>query len=106
LCSRGRQSTVLYRYYTGYTPPSYKVSQTILATQVSVLNMSKELLPLVQQADLDTLQNEEEEKEQTPMKDIDAEIEYPRCYDMMTLSSDFDRLGYLYQECNLSLFLN
>jgi hypothetical protein len=66
--------------------------------------MSKELL-LQQQAELDALQNEEE-KEQTPMKDIDAEIECPRCYDIMILSSDFDKLGYFCQECNLSLFIN
>jgi hypothetical protein len=43
--------------------------------------MSKELL--LQQAELDALQNEEEEKEQTPMKDIDREIECPRCYDII-----------------------
>jgi len=66
--------------------------------------MSKELL--LQQADVDALQNEEEEKEQTPMKDIDAEMQCPRCYDMMILSSDFDKLGYFCQEYNLSLFIN
>jgi cell division protein FtsB len=80
------------------------VYQGILAMQVSVLNMSKELL-LQQQAELDALQNEEE-KEQTPMKDIDREIECPRCHDIMILSSDFDRLGYLCQECDLSFFIN
>ena len=73
--------------------------------QVSVLNMSKELLLQQQQAEVDALQNEEE-KEQTPMKDIDAGIECPRCYDIMMLSSDFDKVGYFCQECNLSLFLN
>jgi len=66
--------------------------------------MSKELL--LQQAELDALQNEEEEKEQTPMKDIDREIECPRCHDIMILSSDFDKLGYLGQECDLSFFIN
>jgi len=45
-------------------------------------------------------------KNRFPMKDIDAEIECPRCYDIMTLSSYFDKLGYLCQECNLSLFIN
>jgi hypothetical protein len=67
--------------------------------------MIKELL-LQHAEDVDALQNEEEEKEQTPMKDIDAEIECPRCYDIMILSSDFDKLGYFCQECNLSLFVN
>jgi len=66
--------------------------------------MTKELL--LQHVEVDSLQNEEEEKEQTPMKDIDAEIECPRCYDLMILSSDFDKLGYFCQECNLSLFIN
>jgi cytochrome c-type biogenesis protein CcmH/NrfF len=69
--------------------------------------MSKKLLPLVQQAeDVDALQNEEDEKKQTPIKDIDREIECPRCYDMMILSSDFDKLGYFCHDCNLSLFIN
>jgi cytochrome c-type biogenesis protein CcmH/NrfF len=81
------------------------VSQTILATQVSVLNMSKELL-LQQAEDVDALQNEEDEKKQTLIKDIDKEIECPRCYDMMILSSDFDRIGYFCHDCNLSLFIN
>jgi cytochrome c-type biogenesis protein CcmH/NrfF len=67
--------------------------------------MSKELLLQQQQAELDALQTEEE-REQTPMKDIDREIECPRCHDIMILSSDFDRLGYLCQECDLSLFIN
>jgi cytochrome c-type biogenesis protein CcmH/NrfF len=81
------------------------VSQTILATQVSVLNMSKELL-LQHAEDVDALQNEEDEKKQTLIKDIDKEIECPRCYDMMILSSDFDRIGYFCHDCNLSLFIN
>jgi hypothetical protein len=42
--------------------------------------MSKELL--LQQAELDALQNEAE-KEQTPMNDIDREIECPRCHDII-----------------------
>jgi len=67
--------------------------------------MGKELL-LQHAEDVDALQNEEEEKGLTLMKDIDAEMECPRCYDMMILSSDFDKLGYFCQECNLSLFIN
>jgi hypothetical protein len=34
-------------------------------------------------------------------KNMEQEIECPRCYDVMTLSSDFDRLGYFCQECDL-----
>jgi hypothetical protein len=43
------------------------------------------------------------EKEPT-IPDIEPEIECPRCYDIMALSSDFDRLYYFCEECNLSLF--
>ena len=96
--------TIQVQYTTAY-PPSYKVSYTILERQVSVPNMSKELL-LQQAEDVDALQTEEDEKEQAPMKDIDREIECPRCYDIMILSSDFDKLGYFCHECNLSLFIN
>jgi len=53
------------------------------------------------------LQNEEKEYEnKTILHDnIEQEIECPRCYDIMALSSDFDRLSYVCQECNLSLLL-
>jgi hypothetical protein len=67
--------------------------------------MSKELL-LQHAEDVDALQNEEDEKKQIPIKDIDREIECPRCYDIMILSSDFDKLSYFCQECDLSLFVN
>jgi hypothetical protein len=36
------------------------------------------------------------------MKNMQHEIECPRCYDIMTLSSDFDKLLYFCQECHLS----
>jgi hypothetical protein len=56
--------------------------------------MSKELV-LQQQ----TLQTERE-------PDIETEIECPRCYDIMTLCYDFDKLYYFCEECNLSLLIN
>jgi len=71
--------------------------------------MSKELLLQKQQLQVNTLQNEndtEEDKEEKIIKDIEQEIECPRCYDIMALSSDFDRLCYLCQECRLSLLIN
>ena len=37
---------------------------------------------------------------------MEQEIECPCCYDIMALSSNFDRLCYLCQECNLSLLIN
>jgi ribosomal protein S27AE len=36
---------------------------------------------------------------------IEQEIECPRCHDVMTLHSEFDRLGYLFEECDFSLHL-
>jgi formamidopyrimidine-DNA glycosylase len=69
--------------------------------------MSKELL-LHQQEHVNPLQNEEdsESKERIKIYDnIEQEIECPRCYDIMALSSEFDRLSYVCQECNLSLLL-
>jgi hypothetical protein len=42
------------------------------------------------------------EGEQTT-KEIEQEIECPRCHDIMVLSSEFDKLLYFCQECGLSL---
>ena len=38
--------------------------------------------------------------------DIEQEIECPRCHDIMTLSSQFDRLCYLCEECDFHLNLS
>jgi hypothetical protein len=48
---------------------------------------------------------EENENEDQITKNMEQEIECPRCYDVMTLSSDFDRLGYFCQECDLLLVM-
>ena len=37
---------------------------------------------------------------------VEHEIECPRCHDIMTLQSDFDRLGYICEECDFLLLLN
>jgi hypothetical protein len=63
--------------------------------------MSIELLS--REVELD-LQNEEVNQDQK-MKNVEQEIECPRCNDIMTLSSDFDRLGYICQECDLLLVM-
>lgn len=44
-------------------------------------------------------------EEEKATKDIEQEIECPRCYDVMALSSDFDKLLYFCQECGLSLVM-
>jgi hypothetical protein len=51
-------------------------------------------------------ENEEENKiEDQLLKNVEQEIECPRCNDIMTLSSDFDKLGYICQECDLLLIM-
>jgi hypothetical protein len=43
--------------------------------------------------------------QQKPVSDdIENEIECPRCYDMMTLCSDFDNLYYLCDSCEFCLY--
>ena len=38
--------------------------------------------------------------------DMDTEIDCHRCYDIMTLSYDFDKSYYFCEECHLSLLIN
>ena len=38
--------------------------------------------------------------------DLEQEIECPRCHNIMTLSSQFDRLCYLCKECDFHLNLS
>ena len=62
--------------------------------------MTTELVSL--EVELEVQEVEEEDK---TIKDIEQEIECPRCSDTMILSSDFDRLLYYCQECQLSLVM-
>ena len=39
------------------------------------------------------------------IKSMEPEIECPRWSDLMTLSLEFDRLGYICQECDLLLVM-
>lgn len=55
--------------------------------------------------ELDLQDSEEEEEEAGLIENMEQEIECPRCYDIMTLSSDFDKLGYFCQECDLLLVM-
>ena len=65
--------------------------------------MSTELLS--SEVDLDVQIEEESHDDAQILKNMEQEIECPRCYDIMTLSSDFDRLGYFCQECDLLLVM-
>ena len=51
------------------------------------------------------LHSQVEEKSDERLKNIEHEIECPRCNDVMTLTSDFDTLGYVCQECDLLLVM-
>jgi len=55
--------------------------------------------------DVQKEEKEENENEDQITKNIDQEIECPRCADIMVLSSDFDKLGYICQECDLLLVM-
>lgn len=57
------------------------------------------------QAPAEDLGLQEDERNDDKVKDMEQEIECPRCADMMTLSSEFDRLGYVCQECDLLLVM-
>ena len=48
---------------------------------------------------------QDEEKREERLKNIEQEIECPRCNDIMTLTSDFVKLGYFCQECDLLLVM-
>ena len=45
------------------------------------------------------------EKSDQVLKNVEQEIECPRCNDIMTLTSDFDKLGYFCQECDFLLVM-
>jgi predicted RNA-binding Zn-ribbon protein involved in translation (DUF1610 family) len=43
-------------------------------------------------------------EEEEILRDLEYEIECPRCYDIMTLRSDFDNLYYSCEECGFILY--
>ena len=48
---------------------------------------------------------QDEGKSDEILKNMEQEIECPRFNDIMTLTSDFDKLGYFCQECDLLLVM-
>jgi hypothetical protein len=62
--------------------------------------MSSELLsPKLDELELQDID------EDVVLTNMQQEMECPRCSDIMTLSSEFDKLLYFCQECELSLLL-
>lgn len=45
-----------------------------------------------------------EEQQEKIVREIESEIECPRCYDVMTLCSDFDSLHYVCDSCDFVLY--
>jgi hypothetical protein len=68
--------------------------------------MSTKLLSPELELDLQEEEQEQGENNDQIMNSMEREIECPRCSDIMILSSDFDKLLYLCQECHLSLIMN
>jgi hypothetical protein len=74
----------------------------IISTKMSFVNrMSTKLESPEVEVELDSQALEEEQTN----KEIEQEIDCPRCHDVMALSSDFDRLLYFCQECSFSLVM-
>jgi ribosomal protein S27AE len=68
--------------------------------------MTREYMSTELQTPVEDLNLQEDEKnDDDKVKDMEHEIECPRCADMMILSSEFDRLGYVCQECDLLLVM-
>jgi hypothetical protein len=65
--------------------------------------MSTELLS--SKVDLEIQNEDGNHDDDWTLKSLEQEIECPRCYDILTLSSSFDRLGYICQECDLLLVM-
>jgi hypothetical protein len=65
--------------------------------RISAHSMSR-LLPEFEKA--------EEEPVQEQGLSIEQEIECPRGHDIMTLCSEFNRIGYFCEECSFSLHLS
>jgi hypothetical protein len=80
--------------------PPYIVLAIISTNTILFHPMSTELESPKLELDL---QDSEEENEL--IENMEQEIECPLCYDIMTLSSDFDKLGYFCQECDLLLVM-
>ena len=73
------------------------------ATTTTTATATAELDPNPLQYEKEIEDNNGEKK---MLQDLEQEIECPRCYDIMSLSSDFNGLCYFCQECNLSLLIN
>lgn len=89
--------------YTYFINHNFELSQ-VSTHKVSMRNkrMNKAELELQYIVRGQTRNQQEGERKITDT--IEHEIECPRCYNIMTLCSDFDSLYYLCEECDFSLY--
>ena len=83
------------------TLPPHVVLATISIFIITLIIMNTKLLSLEPNPSLE----EEKRNDTKAAKDIEQEIECPRCYDVMILSSNFDCIGYVCQECDFLLVM-
>jgi hypothetical protein len=81
--------------------PPHVVLSTISIFIITLIIMNTKLLS----PEPDPSIEEEEDRNDTKAKDIEQEIECSRCYDVMTLSSNFDNIGYVCNECDFLLVM-
>ena len=96
------EGRVLQLIYVANASPSPRGSSSYIRRSDPQVTMSKRLTQQLEKA------REEHLSLVTSKKNvpIEQEIECPRCYDVMTLHSEFDRLGYFCEECSFSLYLS
>jgi hypothetical protein len=90
-------------------PPPPLVIQSILEAKLHKAVVSKsrrrsKLLIEVEEKPLHIIETKEANSNNN--LGIEQEIDCPRCHDTMALCSDFDRLGYVCEECDFLLYLN
>jgi hypothetical protein len=91
------------------TLPSSKAAlppHVVLATISTIIRALNTMNTKLLSPEPDPIVKEEEERNDTKAaNDIEQEIECPRCSDVMTLSSNFDSIGYVCQECDFLLVM-
>lgn len=89
--------------YTHLINHNFELSQ-VSSHKVSMRNKRMNKAELESQSQYIIGIGNRHEEERTVSDTIEHEIGCPRCYNVMTLCSDFDRLYYLCEECDFSLY--
>ena len=94
-----RSGTVQYRPVEMGPPPCIVLAIISTATSFRDLMSTELLSPELE------VESQEIEEDEEVMENMEQEMECPRCTDIMTFSSEFDKLLYFCQECELSLVM-